>query len=147
DARRRRRPAAGRPVARPRLDAEGTKGDAQPLGRAPPPTGPDRGWRRRLAPRERRGRVRPMHRAMHRTGRELPPGSEGDALPRDADILRDDVRPGGPPAVFDRRARGAPDPQIRIDDEIPGGRERDDEPFDQLDRELAWVDRLLHVVG
>src|SRR5207248_5711452 len=129
------------------LDAEGAKGDPQTLGRAAPPMGPDRGRRRRFAPRERRGRVRPMHRAMHRTGRELPPGSEGDALPRDADVLRDDVRPGGPPAVFDGRARGAPDPQIRIDDEIPGGRERDDEPFDQLDRELAWVDRLLHVVG
>src|SRR5256885_2324807 len=92
------------------LDAEGAKGDPQTLGRAPPPTGPDRGRRRRLAPRERRGRVRPMHWAMHRTGGELPAGSEGNALPRDADVLRDDVRPGGPPAVFDGRARGAPDP-------------------------------------
>src|SRR5216110_870091 len=88
-----------------------------------------------------------MHRAIHRSRLELPLGGECNALLGDPKVVRDDVRPRRSPAVLDGCARGAADAHVWIHDEVAGGGERQDEPFDELDRELAWMGRFLHVVG
>src|SRR5438552_2499767 len=88
-----------------------------------------------------------MHRAIHRAGPELPLGGECNAVLGDPNVIRDDISPRRSPAVLDGCARGAPDAHVWIHDEVPGGGERQDEPFDELDRELTWMDRFLHVVG
>ena len=88
-----------------------------------------------------------MHRAIHRSRLELPLGGECNALLGDPKVVRDDVRPRRSPAVLDGCARSAADAHVWIHDEVAGGGERQDEPFDELDRELAWMGRFLHVVG
>src|SRR5437762_5626359 len=88
-----------------------------------------------------------MHRAIHRSRLELPLYGECNALLGDPKVVRDDVRPRRSPAVLDGCARSAADAHVWIHDEVAGGGERQDEPFDELDRELAWMDRFLHVVG
>src|SRR5438094_10429396 len=88
-----------------------------------------------------------MHRAIHRSRLELPLYGESNALLGDPKVVRDDVRPRRSPAVLEGCAPSAADAHVWIHDEVAGGRDRQGEPFDQLDRELAWLDRFPHEVG
>src|SRR5262249_24796649 len=81
-----------------------------------------------------------------RARRQAAGGGAPDALAGDRDVIGDQLGAGGAPAVQHRGARRRADAEVRIEDQVVRARGREHEALDQLDRELAGVDRLLDVV-
>src|SRR5262249_1276372 len=128
------------------LAATGTRGDPEPLRRRPstPATaGRDRSL---VTARQCRTRIRLVHGTRPRADPQTPGRGQRESLPCDRDVLGHVLGAGGAAAVQDGRASGRPHAPVGIDPEIARPRPWEHEAFDELDGELARVDRLLDVV-
>src|SRR6185436_5922497 len=83
-------------------------------------------------------------RLAHRTQRQLAACERRDAVAGDLDVARREVASRRATAVLQRGDERAPDAAVGIDDEVARPRQREHEPLDQLDRELA---RMLGLFG
>src|SRR5213080_1455132 len=128
------------------LPIEDVRRDAEPLWRRAGDTLALAAPRFGVAPSKGGVRVWLVHRPAHRPRLQPSLGGQADPLAGDLNIGGQALRPGRPSPVHHRRARRRADAHEGIDDEVAGLRHGQDEPFDELYRELARMDRLLDVV-
>src|SRR5262245_52731134 len=129
-----------------RRRGEGASADPEPLsGRARADPARADGVRS-VSPGERRVRVGSVHGPGARPGGERSGRGHREAFARDRDVLRDDLRPGRPPAVKNGGARRRADAGVGIQHQVARVGRREKHALDQLDRELAGMGGLLDVV-